>query len=246
MTKIVDERHCPQCGHGVMNWSMTCPGCDRVPWDTPAGRKILRRRRLEATFLSTGGLVGLFLIGVLGLMLWASVGTKRALIDLPKAFRQFDADRQQLFDNPSLSLQARDAILNRLAGQLKKDEPITGFLAASLLLKARDKRSIPYLIELLDSNEGSVSRFAQRFLRYVARDENFGYDRARWTQWWSEHNHEDLPSMDGVAWVDLEHDLEDSTPERSRPSEPAPTPPDRGASSDSDGAEPSHTGRHDL
>ena len=45
MSIDVDERRCPNCGHGVISWEVVCPGCDRVPWESPAGRRILRRRR---------------------------------------------------------------------------------------------------------------------------------------------------------------------------------------------------------
>ena len=41
----IDERYCPNCGHGVLDWHTVCPGCNQLPWDSPAGRRIIARRR---------------------------------------------------------------------------------------------------------------------------------------------------------------------------------------------------------
>lgn len=40
-----EERYCPRCGRDVLSWDVACPGCGQVPWDTPEGRRVLRRRR---------------------------------------------------------------------------------------------------------------------------------------------------------------------------------------------------------
>src|SRR3989338_1264252 len=50
----IDENHCPSCGHGVLNWNTTCPGCDQVPWQTPQGQRILQRRLRRSTLLTEG------------------------------------------------------------------------------------------------------------------------------------------------------------------------------------------------
>jgi len=40
-----EERACPSCGHETLSWDIPCPGCAQVPWETPAGRRALGRRR---------------------------------------------------------------------------------------------------------------------------------------------------------------------------------------------------------
>ena len=57
----IDERHCPNCGHDVLNWDVVCPGCDQVPWDSPAGKRIMQQRR-RRHFLISGGPIAAFLV----------------------------------------------------------------------------------------------------------------------------------------------------------------------------------------
>lgn len=47
----IDERTCPACGHEVLGWEVPCAGCDQIPWDTPQGQRVIKRRRasLEAS-----------------------------------------------------------------------------------------------------------------------------------------------------------------------------------------------------
>lgn len=61
----VDERSCPNCGHSVLNWDCVCPGCNQVPWNTPAGQKIIAQRRRRSWWLDHAFiLVLLVLVGV--------------------------------------------------------------------------------------------------------------------------------------------------------------------------------------
>lgn len=63
----IDERHCPTCGHDVLSWDITCPGCSQVPWDSPAGRRIFSARQ-RREFLVTKGpwlLGALVLLGII-------------------------------------------------------------------------------------------------------------------------------------------------------------------------------------
>ena len=46
-----EEKKCPNCGHDVLSWDVICPGCSQVPWDTNAGRRIVRWRRLRMSLV---------------------------------------------------------------------------------------------------------------------------------------------------------------------------------------------------
>jgi hypothetical protein len=58
----IDERRCPNCNHGVLNWDTACPGCDQVPWDTPAGHRVIRQRRRRQWLLANGPIAGLLIL----------------------------------------------------------------------------------------------------------------------------------------------------------------------------------------
>ena len=59
-----DERHCPNCGRGVISWHVACPGCDQVPWDTPAGRRVLRRRRQWSKLVEEGPVAAIVILAL--------------------------------------------------------------------------------------------------------------------------------------------------------------------------------------
>lgn len=60
--KVTDERRCPNCGHAVLGWEVTCPGCNQVPWDTPAGRRVLRGRRRWFWAVEEGPVVAIVIL----------------------------------------------------------------------------------------------------------------------------------------------------------------------------------------
>ncbi|MBI4353640.1 MAG: hypothetical protein HY595_00240, partial [Candidatus Omnitrophica bacterium] len=195
MNKIVDERHCPNCGHGVMNWSMVCPGCNQVPLDTPAGRKIIQGRRRQAMFQSTGFWVGLFVAAVLALMLYGASSTFHVFFKSPRAAKQLQAYHEQLFSEPALSSETRAKMLNRVVKYLNREDYMIGFSAATLLLQANDQRAIPWLISLIDDSNSTIAVYAQAIL-LKASGESFGTDRARWESWWKAHQGEALRPME--------------------------------------------------
>ena len=57
-----EERQCPNCGHDVLNWDVMCPGCDQVPWDSPAGRRIMQGRRQRHFWITGGPMVALLVL----------------------------------------------------------------------------------------------------------------------------------------------------------------------------------------
>jgi len=59
-----DERQCPNCSREVLSWDIPCPGCEQVPWDTPAGRRALAGRRRSHFFRTQGPLLALVVFGV--------------------------------------------------------------------------------------------------------------------------------------------------------------------------------------
>ncbi len=58
-----EEQRCPSCGHEVLSWDVTCPGCDQVPWETAAGRRVVRGRRQRHFWLTAGPLMALVALG---------------------------------------------------------------------------------------------------------------------------------------------------------------------------------------
>lgn len=66
----IDEHHCPSCGHGVLNWNTTCPGCDQVPWQTPTGQRILQKRLRRSTLLTEGPFVVVVLLFLILISYW--------------------------------------------------------------------------------------------------------------------------------------------------------------------------------
>jgi hypothetical protein len=191
----IDERHCPTCGHGVLDWDLVCPGCHQVPWDTPAGRKIVRRRRLKETFLSTGGLVGLLVAAVLGLMLYGASSTFHVFFQSPRSAKQLQAYHDQLFSAPAMSSEARTKMLNRVVKYLNREDYMIGFSAATLLLKADDQRAVLWLISLVDDSNSTIATYAHAIL-LKATGASFGSDRARWESWWKAHQGEALRPME--------------------------------------------------
>lgn len=61
----IDERKCPHCGHGVLDWYTRCPGCNQIPWETAEGQKVRARRRLRRTLVDS-----LPFFGAVGLIAW--------------------------------------------------------------------------------------------------------------------------------------------------------------------------------
>jgi hypothetical protein len=62
----IDERHCPNCGHDILNWDIACPGCDQVPWDSPTGWRVIKARRRRQFWSEQGPILGfLVLVGAL-------------------------------------------------------------------------------------------------------------------------------------------------------------------------------------
>lgn len=59
----IDERYCPACGHGVLNWETRCPGCDQIPWNTPIGHRVIAQRRRRQWF-ADNGLALIFIFGL--------------------------------------------------------------------------------------------------------------------------------------------------------------------------------------
>jgi hypothetical protein len=64
----IDERRCPACGHAVLDWETTCPGCDQVPSLTRKGQQALRRRRRRMALLTAGPIAGALVIVALFLL----------------------------------------------------------------------------------------------------------------------------------------------------------------------------------
>jgi len=71
-----DERRCPSCGHDVISWEVTCPGCEQVPWDTPQGRRVLRGRRGWSALMENGPLAALLLLALVLAVLGAISGLR--------------------------------------------------------------------------------------------------------------------------------------------------------------------------
>ncbi|MBI2093835.1 MAG: HEAT repeat domain-containing protein [Candidatus Omnitrophica bacterium] len=60
----IDERHCPNCGHGIMDWDTVCPGCDQIPWQSPFGRKIIAQRRRWHWWMETGPFLAISILAL--------------------------------------------------------------------------------------------------------------------------------------------------------------------------------------
>lgn len=73
-----DERQCPNCGRDVLSWDTMCPGCEQVPWDTPAGRQVISRRRRGHFWRTSGPGLGLLVL-VLGAIIIGNINLTRAM-----------------------------------------------------------------------------------------------------------------------------------------------------------------------
>ena len=104
----VDERHCPGCGHDVLNWDVACPGCDQVPWNSPAGRRIMRQRRRWHTVV-TAGPVALFLALAVGVVVIVNLHSMKA-----RQWTRREHELEEILDRASW-----------LAGMLAREAPGT-------------------------------------------------------------------------------------------------------------------------
>ncbi len=187
----IDERHCPNCGHDVLSWEVACPGCDQVPWESPAGRRIVAQRRrwafLETSWPIAALLSGLLILGVISSLAWMRI------LNEPKVAQQLQDLQTQLFGrNAVTSPSQREALLDQVATLLDRDHYITGFAAAGLLTQAGDPRAIPWLIDLLDYPNPKVTSTALRYLQRIT-GQRFELDQRRWQQWWEAHQDDFSP-----------------------------------------------------
>ena len=74
----IDERHCPNCGHDILNWDVPCPGCSQVPWNTPAGHRVIRHRRFWSTW-SIGLPIAAVLLLMAGLIVIGNLSLRQHL-----------------------------------------------------------------------------------------------------------------------------------------------------------------------
>ena len=63
---MIDQTHCPGCGHGVLDWNTVCPNCDRLPWDVWRLIQLQRRAKFIwlLPFLLMGGVGSAASIGI--------------------------------------------------------------------------------------------------------------------------------------------------------------------------------------
>lgn len=71
MPKPIDQSVCPACGRSVLSWYTVCPGCDRIPWNTPQAHRLAGRLRVQREW--TGPLVTIL---IASLMAGALVATR--------------------------------------------------------------------------------------------------------------------------------------------------------------------------
>ncbi|HEX9780074.1 MAG TPA: hypothetical protein VGB20_02545 [bacterium] len=89
MPTVVDETRCPSCGHPVLNWDIVCPGCDKIPWNTPFGQRVIRDRRWSQTLRTSGPFVVFFVI-VAGFMIAGNLNLRR-WVDLESERQSLEA-----------------------------------------------------------------------------------------------------------------------------------------------------------
>ncbi len=64
----INTQECPNCGHAVLNWVFTCPGCDQIPEQTEAAHRLVRARERRAALTrwsGVGAVVAVFLVASL-------------------------------------------------------------------------------------------------------------------------------------------------------------------------------------
>ena len=135
----IDERHCPNCGHDILNWDVVCPGCDQVPWNSPAGRRIVAKRRRKQWWLDNA-----FALTLLASATVAVVGGGVSLLNSPGSFfcplpgsdPQTRALLQEIetlvaqLQQPELPAEQREAARARLSELLQHDDRIIRQTAA--------------------------------------------------------------------------------------------------------------------
>jgi len=64
-----EERTCPECGREVLGWEVPCPGCGQIPWETPAGQRVLWARRRWFSLQQSGPIAILLIVAVIIMLL---------------------------------------------------------------------------------------------------------------------------------------------------------------------------------
>ncbi len=45
MDNDINDKVCPACGTSILGWEVPCPQCEEIPWNTPQGRRVIKKRR---------------------------------------------------------------------------------------------------------------------------------------------------------------------------------------------------------
>lgn len=72
MSRELDRSRCPACGRKVLDWGYECPGCGRIPYRTPEGRRALIAESIKETLSSQNFWIGMFftLFLIIGLVIF--------------------------------------------------------------------------------------------------------------------------------------------------------------------------------
>lgn len=142
----IDERHCPNCGHGTLDWSVVCPGCDTVPWESDAGWKVVRKRRFQQ-WLPVGGPLALLLVASLGLVVFGNV----TFLQGSRAIEKTKAIEAKMVEAQSLQ---RMLAAIKIAGHPRSDDSMR-------LVHEWLDENIPHLINVVaNKKESEIARAA--------------------------------------------------------------------------------------
>lgn len=116
----IDERHCPNCGHEVVDWETPCRGCGQIPWETPAGQRVIHQRRRHV-WLVREGPVAVFCALVIAVAVAGSIGFWKSR-QAARAKLQVSLTHDRATGESQLALEAAPPSIEELETQLRELE----------------------------------------------------------------------------------------------------------------------------